>query len=229
MDDSDFESEPQGEGGGQEWLVTWADMVSLLLVFFMVLQAFSTISEKKFGEAVQSIQRAFRVPISYEGSSAIPGDPDAMEQMAGELEEQNVEGLTVQQFGDRLVLRVDSGLLFDLGKATLRPEATPVMQRIAKALAGVDGNVRVEGHTCNLPVTPGLGFRDNWDLSAARALTVVEALVAQGIRPERLGALACGEYRPLAPNDSEEHRRKNRRVEFVVEKKVGTADIVGAE
>ena len=229
MNDSDFESEPQPEGGGQEWLTTWADMISLLLVFFIVLQAFSTINEKKFGDAMRSIQRAFKVPIAYEASSPLPGDPDAMEQMQEALEEQETPGISAQAFGDRLVLRVDSGLLFPLGRAELRPEAASVMDKVAKALNAVDGNIRVEGHTCNLPVGKATPFKDNWDLSAARALTAVEALIARGVRPERLGALACGEFRPLVPNDSEEHRQKNRRVEFVVEKRVGPADMIGAE
>lgn len=220
---------PPPEDNTQAWLTTWADMISLLLVFFIVLQAFSTLNEKKFADAMQSIQRAFRVPVTYEGSAPTPGDPDALSQMQEELEQQEIEGISVQAFGDRLVLRVDSGLLFDLGRAELVPEAAPVMDKVAKALAGVDGNVRVEGHTCDLPVGAGSPFRDNWGLSSARALTVISALTARGIRPERLGALACGEFRPLVPNDTEEHRRKNRRVEFVVEKRLGPADMVGAE
>lgn len=228
MNDLD-DSGPPPEDNTQAWLTTWADMISLLLVFFIVLQAFSTLNEKKFADAMQSIQRAFRVPVTYEGSAPTPGDPDALSQMQEELEQQEIEGISVQAFGDRLVLRVDSGLLFDLGRAELVPEAAPVMDKVAKALAGVDGNVRVEGHTCDLPVGAGSPFRDNWGLSSARALTVISALTARGIRPERLGALACGEFRPLVPNDTEEHRRKNRRVEFVVEKRLGPADMVGAE
>lgn len=229
MSDPDLESETPCDCGGQEWLTTWADMISLLLVFFIVLQAFSTLNEKKFADAMNSIQRAFRVPVTFEGATPTPGDPDALSRIQEELEQQEIEGMSVQAFGDRLVLRVDSGLLFDLGRAELVPEAAPVMDKVAKALAGVDGNIRVEGHTCDLPVGAGSPFRDNWGLSSARALTVISALTARGIRPERLGALACGEFRPLVPNDTEEHRRKNRRVEFVVEKRLGPADMVGAE
>jgi chemotaxis protein MotB len=221
--DEDFESAPD-EPAGQEWLVTWADMVSLLLVFFMVLQAFSTINEKKFADAMHSIQRAFRTPVAFEGGAPVPGEPEEMEEMERALADEDIEGISVQGFSNRLVVTVESGLLFDLGRAELRPDAAPVMDRVARALAAVDGSVRVEGHTCDLPVGAGSPFRDNWGLSSGRALTVVGALVERGIRPERLAAVGNGEFRPVAPNDGEENRRRNRRVEFVVEKRVGSSD-----
>jgi len=230
--DPEVRSEPEEEGA-PGWLTTWADMISLLLVFFIVLQAFSTINEKKFAEAMQSIQRAFRTPVAFEGSAPMPGDPGALEQVREEMSEGDLEGMTVQGFGDRLVLTVDSGLLFDLGRAELRPEAAPVMDRVATALRAAlnagGGSIRVEGHTCDLPVGTGSPFRNNWDLSSGRALTVVAALVDRGVRPEQLGAVGYAEFRPVAPNDREENRRKNRRVEFVVEKTRSEADIYGAE
>jgi chemotaxis protein MotB len=76
----------------------------------------------------------------------------------------------------------------------------------------------VEGHTCDLPVGSGSHFRDNWELSTGRALSVLQELTRRGIPPEKLGAAGYGEFHPVAPNDGEPSRRKNRRVEFVIEK-----------
>lgn len=214
------------EGAGQGWLTTWADMMSVLLTFFIVLQAFSTISERKFAEAVTSIQRAFTIPLPVHS----PGSPGfrPRESEAEELEErildEDVAGISVEDYGDRLIVRMDSELLFSLGSAELTPEGREMIDRAAQAIALTKGRVRIEGHTCDLPLGPHNEYRDNWWLSSARAVNVLEALTKDGIPPERLVAAGYGQYDPIAPNDSEENRRKNRRVDFVIEKERRFAD-----
>ena len=225
-DPADLEEEAEEEGGGAPWLTTWADMMSVLLTFFIVLQAFSTISEKKFYEAISSIQSAFRVPLpirspgqfSYDTPVSTAADLERM------LDEKDISGASVQDFGDRLVLSIESKFLFGLGSAALSFEGGQVMDGVAKALREQKGNIRVEGHTCDLPLGTANRFRDNWELSTERALSVLAALSERGIRPERLGAAGYAEFHPIAPNDSEKNRARNRRVEFVVETKGGSAD-----
>jgi chemotaxis protein MotB len=224
----DDELDDEEDGGAAGWLTTWADMMSVLLTFFIVLQAFSTISEKKFYDAMSSIQRAFSMPLPLR----TPGDSifEARDRSAEDLQEmiadEDVAGISVEDFGDRLVITVDSGVLFPLGRAGLSPGGERIMSDVAKVLlaSGARGEVRVEGHTCNLPVGAGSEYEDNWWLSSARALTALEALQARGFPPERLSAAGYGEYRPVAPNDVEGNRVKNRRVDFVVEKRRSLSD-----
>ncbi len=92
----------------------------------------------------------------------------------------------------------------------------PVLDALAESLQEIDNHIRIEGHTCNLPInTPR--FPSNWELSAARAIAVLRYFIEKkGISPQRLIAVGYGEYQPLVPNDSEENRRKNRRVEIVI-------------
>ncbi len=202
------------------WLTTWADMMSVLLTFFIVLQAFSTLSEKKFYEAMSSIQAAFRMPLPIRApGNARYDEPRTADEIETTLSEEELKGVSVEDFGDRIVVTVDSQMLFGLGEARLTSGGTQVMDTVTRALSVASGPIRVEGHTCNLPVGRGSVYRNNWELSAARALTVLEELTLRGVEPQRLAAVGLGEYHPLAPNDSEENRMRNRRVEFIIEKR----------
>ncbi len=224
---ADLEDEPQEEcKSSPGWLTTWADMMSVLLTFFIVLQAFSTISEKKFFDAVASIQRAFRVPLPIQapGNMNFQSQAQRADDFDVMLEDMGIEGVTVADEGDRLVFTVDTGLLFGMGKADLSGEGSRVMVGIAKVLDATDGNIRVEGHTDDVPLRMGGEWDSNWWLSCARALSSLDALEQAGIAPERLSAAGYGQYDPIAPNDREVNRRRNRRVEFVVEKRGSLAD-----
>ena len=211
------EQEEEEKSGG--WLTTWADMMSVLLTFFIVLQAFSTISEKKFYEAMSSIQRAFQMPLPIKAPGSRSYDtPRTADELAEKLEQDEDSGISVEDFGDRIVVTVESGMLFGLGKARITSEGAGIMDKVALALNKAPGPIRVEGHTCNLSVRASSEFQDNWELSTGRALSVVQELTQRGIRPEKLAAVGHGEFHPVAPNDSEVNRQKNRRVEFVIEK-----------
>ncbi|MCS6781315.1 MAG: peptidoglycan -binding protein [Geminicoccaceae bacterium] len=122
--------------------------------------------------------------------------------------------------GDRFVF--PSELLFPSGSARLEPEGEAQLERLAATLrevaatipSDIDWVLRVDGHTDRRPVGPGSPFRSNWELSTARAISVVEFLIRRGIPPERLVAAGFGEFRPLDPGDSETAWRRNRRIEF---------------
>ncbi len=224
---SDADDEPQEEcKESPGWLTTWADMMSVLLTFFIVLQAFSTLSEKKFFDAMASIQRAFRVPLPIQapGNMSYESDAERAEDFEVMLEEMGVDGVKVEDEGDRYVFTVDTGFLFGLGKADLSSDGRLMMAGIAKVLDATEGNIRVEGHTDDVPIRVGGEWDSNWWLSCARALSSLDALQQAGIAPERLSAAGYGQYDPVAPNDRERNRRRNRRVEFVVEKRSSLAD-----
>ena len=124
--------------------------------------------------------------------------------------------LQVRQFKDMLTVEVAEQLFFDSGRAALKDQGKDVLKRVGEALKGYDDKViRVVGHTDNVPIATSQ-FPSNWELSVARATTVVRFLQGAGVPPERMTASGRGEYSPVAPNDDADGRRKNRRIEITL-------------
>lgn len=124
--------------------------------------------------------------------------------------------LQVRQYKDMLTVEVAEQLFFDSGKAALKDSGKEVLKKVAEALKGYEDKViRVVGHTDNVPIATAQ-FPSNWELSAARATTVVRFLQGAGIPPDRMTASGRGEYSPIAPNDDADGRRKNRRIEITL-------------
>ncbi|MGA1863724.1 MAG: OmpA family protein [bacterium] len=139
-----------------------------------------------------------------------------IEKMKAEIEEGQV---TITELKGKLTVNMLDAVLFDLGKAEIRPEGLVVLQKVIDVLKDVEDRViRVEGHTDNLQIHGALAqkYPTNWELSAARAVNVAKYLQKQGIDPNILSATAFGEYKPVADNDTEEGRAKNRRIEIVL-------------
>jgi chemotaxis protein MotB len=133
------------------------------------------------------------------------------------VEENNLQNKIHASLDERgLTIRFLDTALFDLGQADLKPEARAILDNVASILRSLPNPIRVEGHTDNLPINT-YRFPSNWELSTARATTVVRYLAEKhGIPPDRLSAAGYGEWRPVAPNDTPEHRAQNRRVDIVV-------------
>jgi chemotaxis protein MotB len=160
-------------------------------------------------------------------------DAQKIEELSSQLDELlRAKGLLEQKLGQEiddkqiklqmmekgLVITVVGDLLFDSGKAKIRPEALPLLDKVAAVLKDnmAQFNVGIEGHTDNVPIKSS-GWKSNWELSTARALSVLHYLLNdQGISPERLSAIGYGEYRPVASNDTKDGRKQNRRVEIVI-------------
>lgn len=127
--------------------------------------------------------------------------------------------VTISELKGKLTLNMVDAILFDSGKAEVKNEGLEVLQRVIEILKGVkDKSIRIEGHTDNVQIRGALAqrFPTNWELSAARAINVTRHLQSQGIDPTILSAVAYGEYKPVASNDSEEGRAKNRRIEIIL-------------
>ena len=144
-------------------------------------------------------------------------DKSQYDGLVANLNEEVKKGqLQVRQYKDMLTVEVAEQLFFDSGKAALKDSGKEVLKKVGEALKGYDDKmVRVVGHTDNVPIATAQ-FPSNWELSAARATTVVRFLQANGVPPERLTASGRGEYSPIAPNDDAEGRRKNRRIEITL-------------
>ena len=117
-----------------------------------------------------------------------------------------------------LVITFVAEVLFDSGKADVKKEADPILGKVATVIRAKvsDRDIGIEGHTDNVPITYS-GWKSNWELSTARATSVLHNLIDNGrLRPEKLSAIGYGEYRPIASNDTDEGRQLNRRVEVVI-------------
>ncbi|MCD6101324.1 MAG: flagellar motor protein MotB [Candidatus Marinimicrobia bacterium] len=213
------------------WMTTYSDMVTLLLTFFVLLISFSTIDKVMFDKAMFSIRGALGVlkrNVSMLSNPTVPKESmldqrrraalyrniNAMKELARAMGYE--KDISVEMTTTGFLIRMGSRVLFDLGSADLKPEAYPILQLVGEVLKEDVAEVVVCGHTDNLPIRSGK-YPSNWELSTARALSVVKYLINKvGVPPEILVAAGYSEYRPLVPNTSEENRQKNRRVEFLV-------------
>lgn len=228
--------------GMMRWLLTYVDMITLLLALFILLYSMSQTDVAKFKAAAESVRAALggpqqRVMILPPSGGATPrpigkgprpleGSPPSrpvydVTQVLEALRRQGIQqNLHVLEANAGVVIRLQDDVLFETGKADLRADAVPIIGRIASLLAQLRGyTVRVEGHTDNRPIaTPE--FPSNWELSTARALSVVRALIADGIDPHMLSAAGDGEFHPIETNDTPEGQAHNRRVEVVISRVV---------
>jgi len=216
----------------ERWLVSYADFITLLFAFFVVMYAISSVNEGRYRVLGVAIGSAFRVPQPAQAVSGtialVPGTGAA----AWRRRERRIEGARaaieaalrplveggeaqLHASGRGLVIDIGAGALFPPGEAQLAPGARAPLAAAAQVLRGLTAPVEVEGHTDNVAIsTPR--FPSNWELSAARASRVARFLAEQGVAPARLAALGYAEYRPVADNDTEAGRARNRRVSIVV-------------
>jgi chemotaxis protein MotB len=217
------DEEPQEEGA-PAWVVTFGDMMSLLLTFFVLLLSFSEVDAVKYRALSESIREAFGI---HRGQTVCnnPKETEKRETRKGTSGElfDSLKSIIPQSFpgampnqrdGESTVVRVPGTLLFQSGKATLKPEMLASLRAMVDLLKSKpDVVLQVEGHTDDIPIsTPQ--FASNWELSASRAIAVIRFFMAEGIPAERLSAAGYADSRPLVPNEGPENREVNRRVEF---------------
>ena len=219
----------------ERWLVSYADFITLLFAFFVVMFASSQVNKKKVGAIAAYFESYIRdgnaqvqVP-RPEDAAPSPADPSLSaltaeelapvqaqlaEALAAEIEQRQVD-LAMHPRG--LVLSLRESALFPPGRDTLQPQAAPILRQVGRALSNLPHQpVRLEGHTDNVPIAT-TQFPSNWELSAARAIAVMEVFAGQfAIDPRRLAVAGYADQRPAATNDAAEGRARNRRVDVVV-------------
>jgi chemotaxis protein MotB len=234
-------------------MVTFADLMALMLTFFVLLLSMSTTDVVKYKRALTSIKEAFGDPMNgyLTGTGKIigkkeepkitlppidqivekpqevkPSAPskeviDATEQLyqklKGQMESEiNAKSIEVNKYEDKILIRFQETISFDVASARLRPNFLPILDRVSKILSGIDGSILVVGHTDDVPITTAR-FRSNWDLSAARAASVVQRMIKIAhLQPNHIIASGRADSVPLVPNDTPEDRSRNRRVEIVI-------------
>ncbi len=217
--------------GAPAWMATFSDMVTLLMVFFIMILSYSTIELEKFRGAISSMKGALGIldnmknKATPEQRTSIEGREHYKEQVQRQvkdikkvLEQEGVaDQVQVEADGSGIHIRLGDNIMFDVGKAELKPSAFPILNAIANMVHGKQfKEIFVEGHTDNVPIHTAK-YPTNWELSTARALSVVRYLhYVEGIDASRLAAVGYGEYRPLVPNTTPQNRAKNRRVEIYI-------------
>ncbi len=260
----------------EAWAIPYGDLITLLLAFFVVMYAMSSVNEGKYRVLSDSLVAAFRgsprtlepiqvgektvgsgadihmtivqqailegqprelmapisdSPVMRKGARQSPdqaqnaealasGEVEALESVAKEVE-RAMQGLiekdliVVRRHGLWVEVEIRTDILFPSGVATLSPGAITILQQLAATLDPFPNPIRVEGHTDNLPINTR-AFPSNWELSAARAASVVHLFMKAGLEPQRLAVIGLGEHRPIGPNNTPEGRNANRRVVLVI-------------
>ncbi|AHM56653.1 hypothetical protein EAL2_c13580 [Peptoclostridium acidaminophilum DSM 3953] len=224
----------QAPAGAPEWMTTYSDMVTLLLTFFILMFSFSSVDAQKFDSMMKSFQGSLgileggktlsEIPLTTDGADIDIDSKGIYEHLSQEIEDylnQNGlgESVNIINGNNGLILRFNENVLFDSGKADLKPQAMDTLSYICSLLNGKDfgeKKIRVEGHTDNVPIYNSK-YPSNWELSVSRACNVVRFMIEQNsVMPERLSAAGYSEYHPVTTNDSFENKAKNRRVDILI-------------
>ena len=228
------------------WLVSYADFITLLFAFFVVMYSMSSINEGKYRVLSDTLVDAFKTPpkapepiqVGQEHKTIRPSEPEVkdivqvnirpeqpeytkqMDRIADNLRD-NLAPLVKKNLikitKDKLWVKVEMSdrILFSSGKAKLSDQGYPVLEELTEVLRHLPNHIDVEGHTDNLPIRTSV-YPSNWELSAARAASVVHLFTKNGVNPERLSAIGFGEFRPVASNATGVGRNTNRRVAVVI-------------
>jgi chemotaxis protein MotB len=224
-----------GGGGMERWLLTYADLITLLLIFFIIMYSMSSLNKAKFDQLVQMLSMSFggqrSIVAQYNNGvlekNFMPSQVRTKEQKklyvktvsALQKEIQNKEvRITADKRG--IVVSLSSDCFFTSGSADLSDSMSGVLTKLNDIFQTLPNDIRIEGHTDDVPIAPGSAlaqrFPTNWELSSQRAVNVLKVFEKLGLDKARMSASAYADSRPVKPNDTEESRALNRRVEIVI-------------
>lgn len=230
------------EQGSPLWMTSFSDMMTLILVFFVLIYSFSIMDVKKFREFIASFQgtgimNRGEAPLEEPVTTTVPESQatHGQEQEVPELpleenplpevyltvkkyiRENSLEDMVEVSYEHRgIAMEIKERILFDSGSAVLKPEAAKLLDPLSGLLEQLNYRISIEGHTDNLPIHTER-YPTNWELSTARSSQVIRYFVERhGLDPQKFAAVGLGEYHPVAPNDNPVDRALNRRVIIVV-------------
>lgn len=232
--------EKKVKAGCAEWMATYGDLVTLLLCFFIMMFATSSIDEAKYEKLLQAFNP--NALLENTGGENIIGNLDGEQNLELQdylstelefqakltelqntlnnyIENENIsDEITLEKDEDRLVIRFNSSLLFDGGEAKLKEDVKKHLKTLSQMFPK-DLHIQIEGHTDNVQVQ-NPEFKDNWELSSMRAINVLEYLIDEcNIDPSIMSAAGYSKYKPIASNDTKEGKAQNRRVEIILLRK----------
>lgn len=217
---------------GDDWMLTYTDVVTLLITLFVMLLSYAIMNEEKYRRVASALSSAVRGPQAI-SIAPLPGgateepaaarspddakDDDGRSRAVADDLRKGIAGLGLaDQVGvevrkNQVQLDIKASVLFPTGQSDLTGEGRRVLDKLAPVLQKGAYKISVEGHTDDVPIATER-FPSNWELSAGRATTVVRHLIAEGVQPKRLQAVGHAEMRPVADNKDDDGRQKNRRV-----------------
>lgn len=227
--------DPEPPENHERWIVTYADMLTLLFALFVVLWSMSDANKTKLEQVRTSLDKAFNVGVlsGQDGSSPIFQSGGGLTPTLSEMKSNDLVAISkeitaftskggyeskiqVRSDADSVIISLSDNLLFDSGSAELKPGSQAVLTEVAGIIAQLPNRIRIEGHTDNVPVN-SVDYATNWELSAARASTVLRYLgEAGGLDPTRMFLAGFADTRPVADNSTAEGRALNRRADIVV-------------
>lgn len=217
------------------WLLTYSDLITLLLAFFIMMYTLSRQDAQKYEEVSEHLRAIFSGgsgvigkgnALVRTGAAVLPpeaSNSEIMKQLEEEIKSVGVpeevqRNVTILLDERGIVVRALDQAFFEEGKADLQEKAKETISKIIPILKQVNRDVRIEGHTDNVPISTA-EFKSNWELSVKRATEVVRYIIEKGgFPPEMISASGYAEFRPLVPNINQENRSKNRRIEIIMEK-----------
>lgn len=234
--------EPEKPENAERWLLTYSDMITLLMAFFIVMYAISNVEKSKAAALSESLSEAFNnmpgiqtgegggghsasernVPLRAAPGTGLSPKPSSdktpfRERATSTLKANINDGtMRVNTEARGIVVALSGDVFFGAGEATLSSEGLSRLEGVADLLRSVPQEIVVEGHTDSTPVERGERFASNLMLSAARAVSVAEALEMLGVPKERISAAGYGDSKPLKSNDTPEGRAYNRRVDILI-------------
>lgn len=215
--------------GAPAWMVTYGDMMTLLLTFFVLIVSFSSMDQAKFKAAISSIQQGLGIWPNASGlmpeiilfnteAQRAEESQEIINEVVEQLAESSIDQVEIYNTPAGIRLIISDPVLFATGRAEIKPEFRDLLVNISDIIGARDfSDIVVEGHTDNVPIRTEQ-YPSNWELSATRALNVVKVMAFDGgLNPALLSGVGYGEYRPRATNDTPEGRAQNRRVEIWIE------------
>lgn len=203
----------QQDDNVHRWLISYSDFLTLLFTFFVALFSLSTIDLWKAEKFTGSLRKAFKVI-----DEPIPFEEDRNRAVIEDLKKllNDISGVEIKSDSKGVIIRLPNSLLFDSGSAFLKRESIEGLKRISDYLRNIPNKILIEGHTDNIPLSSESIYKSNWELSAARAASVLHFLIQEGLSPDRFTIAGYGEYKPIESNETQEGRAKNRRVELII-------------
>lgn len=226
-----------GGFSGDEWLQTYADTVTLLLTFFVLLYSFSSVDAQKFKQIATAFQSVLSgqsgetvfdfnmkngdIPLVGEtvemGTATGGKENELYDKVRDAVQKNNLqESVKIKSDARGVLLELNDSILFETAQADIKQDSLPILEKINKIISTLPNNVMVEGHTDNVPIK-NYKYPSNWELSTQRAVNVLKYFVeTKKQNPQRFTAAGYGEFKPIYPNDTLENKAKNRRVTIVI-------------
>lgn len=228
----------------ERWLISYADFITLLFAFFVVMYSISSVNEGKYRVLSSTLAESFN-SIDSAGNSAGSADLAVVKKLDTELLDPNVFNAISQEFAsvfsdlvddgimtissndDWLQIELRDSILFSSGRANVSPRAQEIFTQVARILSASENPIQIEGFTDNVPIGTRQ-YPSNWELSTARASAIVKWMASSGIDPTRLAAVGFGEHQPIATNSTAAGRSQNRRVAIMVARDKRVRPVIAA-